>query len=64
MIKGTEWLPSAERLKRLELLILEKRGLRGDTIKVYKTMHDVHKVTREVLFTISHDTKTWGHPLK
>lgn len=31
-------------------------------VKIYKIMHGV--VDREMLFFLSHNTRTWGHPLK
>ena len=44
MITGQEHLLYEERLKRLGLLSLEKRHLRGDMIETYKIMHGVDKV--------------------
>ncbi|CAM5132666.1 unnamed protein product [Eretmochelys imbricata] len=64
MIRGLEWIPYEERLKRLGLFILEKRRLRGDMIEVYKIMSGVEKVNKEKLFTCSHNIRTRGYQMK
>ncbi|CAM5109632.1 unnamed protein product [Eretmochelys imbricata] len=64
MIRGLEWVPYEERLKRLGLFSLEKRRLMGDMIEVYKIMSGVEKVNKEKLFTCSHNIRTRGHQMK
>ena len=64
MIKRVEHFPYEERLRCLGLLSLEKRRLRGDMIEVYKIMHGLEKVEKEVLFSLSHNTRTRGHSMK
>ena len=43
---------------------MEKRRLRGDMIEVYKIMHVVENAHRETFFSLSQNTRTWGHPIK
>ncbi|CAM5122732.1 unnamed protein product [Eretmochelys imbricata] len=62
MIRGMEWVPYEERLKRLGLFSLEKRRLRGDMTEVYKIMSGVERVNKEKLFTCSHYIRTRGSP--
>ena len=64
MITGLGNLPYEERLRRLGLFSLEKRRLRGDMIETYKIMHGKDRVEKERLFSLSHNTRTRGHPLK
>ena len=64
MIKGLEHFPYEERLRRLGLFSLEKRRLRGDMIEVYKIMHGLEKVEKDVFFSLSHNTRTRGHSMK
>ncbi|CAM5097662.1 unnamed protein product [Natator depressus] len=64
MIRGLEWVPYEERLKRLGLFSLEKRRLRGDMIEVYKIMSGVKKVNKEKLYPCSHNIRTRGHQMK
>ena len=47
------------------LFSLEKRGLRGDLLEVYKIMHGVENVDRVTFFSVSQNTRTqWVHPKK
>ncbi|EMP35679.1 hypothetical protein UY3_07165 [Chelonia mydas] len=46
MSQGVEQLSYEERLKRMELLSLEKRQLKGDLIQVYNIMNGVQKVNK------------------
>ncbi|CAM5138679.1 unnamed protein product [Natator depressus] len=64
MIRGLEWVPYEERLKRPGLFSLEKRRLRGDMIVVYQIMSSVEKVNKEKLFTCSHNIRTRDHQMK
>ena len=64
MITGLGHLSYEERLQRLGLFSLEKRRLRGDMIETYKIMHGRDRVDRGTFFSLSHNTRTRGHPLK
>ena len=48
----------------LGLPTLEYRRDRADQIQVYKILHNIDKVDKEKLFTMSKYTRTRGHPLK
>lgn len=58
MIKRLKQLPHEERLQHLKLLILKRRRMRWDIIKVYKNMHSVDKMEKEKLFSPSQSTRT------
>ena len=54
----------SERLKALDLPTLEYRRERADMVEVYKILHDIDKVDKSRLFTLSSYTSTRGHSLK
>ena len=37
---------------------------RGVMIEVYEILHGVENVERETFFSLSHNTRTRGHPMK
>ena len=43
---------------------MEKRRLRGDMIEAYKILCGTENVDRETFFSLSQNTRTWGHPMK
>ena len=47
-----------------EYTSLEYRRERTDVIQVYKILHDIDKVDKNKLFTLSEYTSTCGHLLK
>ena len=53
-----------ERQQCLGLFSLEKRHPRGDMTEMYKIMQGMDKVDRGKLFSLSHNNRTRGHPLK
>ena len=57
-------LPYSERLRALGLPSLEYRRERADVIQVYKILHNIDKVDKNKLFTLSGYTATRGHSLK
>ena len=54
----------SERLKALGLPTLEYRRERADMVEVYKILHDIDKVDKLRLITLSSYTSTRGHSLK
>ena len=52
-----------EGYKSWDWLAWEKRRLVEDRIEGYKIMHGVENVDRETFFSLSHNTRTWGHPM-
>ena len=58
-------LPYQDRLEALKIPTLSYRRLRGDLIHVYKIMHGVNDVQKEVFFEISNEeTGTRGNSMK
>ena len=64
MITVLGHLSYEERLQHLGLFSLGKRRLTGDMSETYKIMQGIDKMDRGKLFSLSHSTRTRGHPLK
>ena len=64
LVKCIKHLPYGERLITLGLPSLEYRRDRADFIQVYKIMHDIDKIDKDELFTLSRYRETRGHSLK
>ena len=57
-------LPYEERLKRLNLISMEERVLRGDLIETYKILTGKLNIDHEQFFQVNHNERTRGHHLK
>ena len=57
-------LPYQDRLKKLKLLSIEDRALRGDLIETYKILTGKLNVDRERFFEVNDDDRLRGHHLK
>lgn len=64
MMRGLEHLPHGERLRDLGLFSLEKRGLRGDLISVYKYLKCRSQVGRAGLFSAQCRVRARGNEKK
>ena len=64
LVRCISHLPYSERLRALGLPSLEYRRERADVIQVYKILHDIDKVDKNKLFTLSGYTATRSHSLK
>ena len=64
LVSSISHLSYSERLRALGLPSLEYRLERADVIQVSKTLHDIDKVDKNKLFTLSEYTSTRGHSLK
>ena len=64
LVSSISHLPYSERLRALGLPSLEYRQERDDVIQVYKILHDIDKVDKKKLFTLSEYTATRGNSLK
>ena len=64
LVRCISHLLYSERLRALGLPSLEYRRERADVIQVYKILHDIDKVDKNKLFTLSGYTATRGHSLK
>ena len=64
VVSSLSHLPYSERLRALGLPSLEYRRERADVIQVYKILHNIDKVDKNKLFTLSEYTSTRGHSLK
>ena len=63
VIPGLRKLSYGERLKRLGMLSLRRKRLRGDMIGVFKMIHCMDKVNLGKLFCIDEDGRTRRHSL-
>ena len=64
LVSSISHLSYSERLRALGLPSLEYRRGRANVIHVYKILHDIDKVDKNKLFTLSEYTSTGGHSLK
>ena len=64
LVKSLKGLPYETRLRELGLPTLQYRRERADLIQVYNILHDIDKIEKEKLFTMSTYTQTRGHSLK
>ena len=64
LVKSVSHLPYGARLRNLRLSTLEYRHERADVIQVCKILHDIDKVDKNKLFSMSEYTATRGHSLK
>ena len=64
LVKCVSHLPYRERLRALGLPTLEYRRERADVTQVYKILHDMDKMDKNKLFTMSDYPATRGHSLK
>ena len=64
LVRCISHFPYSERLRALGLPSLEYRLERADVIQVYKILHNIDKVDKNKLFTLSGYTATRGHSLK
>ena len=64
MIPELRHLPYEERLKRLNLITLEQRRLRGDLIEVFKLVKGFEDMDYKKLFKIHDINITRGHSYK
>ena len=64
LVKCVSHLPYSERLRALGLPTLEYRRERADVTQVYKILHDMDKMDKNKLFTMSDNPATRGHSLK
>ena len=64
LIKSISHLLYNDRLRVPGLPTLEYRRERADGIQVYKILHNIDKVDKRELFTLSEYTATRGHSLK
>lgn len=56
-----EGIPYGKRLKRPGLLRLKERCLGGHMRRVYTILNSKDKITRDLLWTLCHRTRTRGH---
>lgn len=64
MKRGVEGLPDEERLQRPGPVSLEKRYWKGDMIKVCRIPNGEEKAARDLLLTVSQQTRTRGQGVK
>ena len=64
LIKSIRHLPYEERLKKLGLMSMYYRRIRGDMIMTYQILTGKLRIKREELFTMSDTKRTRGHSLK
>ena len=64
LVKCVSHLPYSERLRALGLTTLEYRRERADVTQVYNILHDMDKMDRNKLFTMSDYPATHGYSLK
>ena len=64
MIKGLEYLPYEGRLHQLGLFSLGKKEAKGTHDRGVQNLHGMENVGRETFFSLSHNTRTRGHPMK
>ena len=64
MITGCKNLSYESRLRKLNLISLEKRRTRGDLIQVFKLIKGIDKVDYTNFFQLSDDSRTRGHKFK
>ena len=64
LVKSISHLPYNDRLHVLGLPTLEYRRERADVTQVYKILHNIDKVDKNKLFTLSEYTATSGHSFK
>ena len=64
LVKCVSHLPYSERLRALGLPTLEYRRERADVTQVYKILHDMDKMDKNKLFTMSDYPATRVHSLK
>ena len=57
-------LPYRERLKKLGMLSLSQRRLRGDLKETFKIIKGIEGISREKLIQVSTEERTRGHNLK
>ena len=61
LVKSISHLPYNDRLRVLGLPTLEYRRERADVTQVYKILHNIDKVDKSKLFTLSEYTASRGH---
>ena len=61
MIRGLEYLPCEDRLKKLSLFSLEKRRLRGDLIAAFQYLREADKEEGSQLFEKVYNGRTIGN---
>ena len=64
LIPSLKHLPYEERLRKLNLMPLVQRRLRGDLIETFKFMKGINKVHCSRFFQISQESRTRGHDQK
>ena len=64
MIQGMKHLPYKDKLRELELFILEKRRLQGDLSAAFQYLKRIYKKERNRLFSRVCDDMTRGNFLK
>ena len=64
LVKCVSRLPYSERLRALGLPTLEYRRERADVTQVYKIIHEIDKIDKNKLFTMSDNIAARGHSLK
>lgn len=64
LVKEIKHLPYKQRLKKLKMMSIEERVLRGDLIETYKILTGKVKVNPDQFFELSHEERTRGHKLK
>ena len=64
LIPSLKHLPYEERLRKLNLMPLVQRRLRGDLIETFKFMKGINKVHFSRFFQISQGSRTRGHDQK
>ena len=63
ILKCIKHMDCSKRLKAVGLPTLENRRVRADMVEVYKILHDIDKVHKLKLFTLSSYASTRGHSL-
>ena len=64
LVKEVRHLSYEERLKKLQLLSIQERSLRGDLIETYKIMMKKLEVDPDMFFEMEDHSITRGHALK
>lgn len=64
MIEGSSSCPRRINSSCLGLFSLEKREAKKNMTEVYKIMRGAEREGRKSIFSLSHNTRTWGQPLK